>query len=77
VAGQMNSNVEYLVGDKRMIEVVAALRTIEELEGLTDDEFIWLATQGTEKFIHDGDLIFSQETPPHHLIVAHRVQYPS
>ena len=68
MAGQMNSNVEYLVGDKRMIEVVAALRTIEELEGLTDDEFIWLATQGTEKFIHDGDLIFSQETPPHHLM---------
>jgi signal transduction histidine kinase len=52
----------------RITEIVAALRTIENLEGLTDEEFAWLATHGTEKFGNDGDLIFSQGTPPHQLM---------
>lgn len=64
----MNSKVEYPVDDKRAIEIVAALRTIEDLKDLTEEEFIWLATHGTEKFGNDGDLIFSQGTPPHHLM---------
>lgn len=65
---QMNSKVEYLVDDKRITEIVAALRTIEDLNGLTEDEFTWLAAHGTEKFGNDGDFIFSQGTPPHHLM---------
>jgi signal transduction histidine kinase len=60
--------VEYLLGDKRIAEIVAALSTIEDLKGLTEEEFAWLATHGTEKFGDDGDLIFSQGTPPHHLM---------
>ncbi|MGC1870776.1 MAG: ATP-binding protein [Acidobacteriaceae bacterium] len=65
---QVNPNVEYLVDDKRITEIVAALRTIEDLQGLTEDEFAWLATRGTEKFSREGDLIFSQGTPPCHLM---------
>jgi len=53
---------------KRITEIVAALRTIEDLKGLTEEEFTWLATHGTEKFGNGGDLIFSQGTPPHHLM---------
>lgn len=53
---------------KRITEIVAALRTIDDLNGLSEEEFIWLATHGTEKFGNDGDFIFSQGTPPHHLM---------
>jgi len=54
--------------DKRLEEIVSALRTIEDLKGLSREEFTWLAIHGAEKFGDDGDLIFSQETPPHHLM---------
>ena len=64
----MNSKVEYMVDNKRITEIITALCTIEELKGLTEEEFIWLAARGTERFGSDGDLIFSPETPPHHLI---------
>jgi signal transduction histidine kinase len=49
-------------------DIVAALSTIEALKGLTDEEFTWLATHGTERFGKDGDVIFSQGTPPEHLM---------
>ena len=49
-------------------DIVAALSTIEDLKGLTEEEFSWLATHGTERFGKDGDLIFSQGTPPEHLM---------
>ena len=65
---QMNSKAEYLVDNNRIREIVAALRTIEDLKGLTEEEFTWLAVHGTESFGEDGDLIFSQGTPPHHLM---------
>ena len=65
---QMNPKVKYLVDDKRIKEIVSALRTIEDLKGLTEEEFTWLAIHGTERFGDDGDLIFSQGTPPRHLM---------
>ena len=49
-------------------DIIAALSTIEALKGLTEEEFTWLATHGTERFGKDGDLIFSQGTPPEHLM---------
>ena len=49
-------------------DIVAALSTIEDLKGLTEEEFTWLATHGTQRFGKDGDLIFSQGTPPEHLM---------
>jgi signal transduction histidine kinase len=68
MAEQMSPTVEYVVDDQRITAIVAALRTIENLNGLTDEEFTWLASHGTEKFGDDGDFIFSQGTPPHHLM---------
>jgi signal transduction histidine kinase len=65
---QMNPKVEYFVDGERIRGIVAALRTIKDLEGLSEEEFTWLATHGTEKFGNDGDFIFSQGTPPHHLM---------
>jgi signal transduction histidine kinase len=49
-------------------KIVAALSTIEALKGLTEGELSWLATHGTERFGKDGDLIFSQGSPPEHLM---------
>jgi signal transduction histidine kinase len=60
----LNSRID----DERIGEIVAALRTIEDLKGLTEEEFSWLAIHGTERFGEDGDLIFSQGTPPHDLM---------
>jgi signal transduction histidine kinase len=68
MADEMNSNIEHLVGASRIAEIVAGLSTIKDLKGLTEEEFVWLATHGTERFASDGDLIFSQGTPPHHLM---------
>ena len=64
----MNRIVEYLVDEKCIPEIVAALRTIEDLKGLSEEEFTWLAAHGTERFGSDGDLIFSQGAPPHYLM---------
>jgi signal transduction histidine kinase len=47
---------------------VSALQSIEELKGLTLEELRWIADAGTERFVQDGELIFSQGAPPHHLI---------
>lgn len=47
---------------------IAALQSIEELKGLTVEELRWIANAGTERFVQDGELIFSQGAPPHHLI---------
>lgn len=68
MAEQMNPNLQSIVDDKHITEIVAALRMIEDLEGLTDDELTWLASHGTEEVCHDGELIFSQGNAPEHLI---------
>ncbi|WP_263357038.1 sensor histidine kinase [Acidicapsa ligni] len=65
---QMHWKVESMFLEKRVGEIVSALRTIEDLKGLTEEEFTWLAIHGTERLGDDGDLIFSQGTPPHHLM---------
>jgi signal transduction histidine kinase len=49
-------------------EIVTALSTVEALQGLLEEEFAWLAANGTERFAKDGDVIFSQGTPPEHLM---------
>jgi signal transduction histidine kinase len=67
-AEQMQSEVERPDHDRPIADIVAALSTIEVLQGLTGQEFSWLATHGTQRFGKDGDLIFSQGTPPEHLM---------
>src|SRR3984885_5615901 len=68
VADQMKSKVERPDYASPIADIVAALSTIEDLKDLTDEEFTWLAVHGTERFAKDGDLIFSQGTPPEHLM---------
>src|SRR5271156_4304318 len=68
MAVKLNSNVEHPGHAHSIADIVAALSTIEDLKGLTEEEFTWLATHGTERFGKDGDLVFSQGTPPEHLM---------
>ena len=68
VTEQMQSKVECPEHAGSIAEIVAALSTIEGLNGLSEEEFTWLATRGTQRFGKDGDLIFSHGTPPEHLM---------
>jgi signal transduction histidine kinase len=65
---EMSPKIKDMLDDERISEIVSALHTIEDLRGLSDEEFTWLAIHGTEKFFDNGGLIFSQGTPPHHLM---------
>jgi signal transduction histidine kinase len=47
---------------------IAALHSIEELKDLTLEDLRWIADACTERSVQDGELIFSQGSPPHHLI---------
>ena len=68
VADQIKSKVERPDHATPIPDIVAALSTIEDLQGLSEEEFTWLAVNGTERFAQDGDFVFSQGTPPEHLM---------
>jgi len=44
-------------------EIVAALRTVTPLDGLSEEEFTWLATHGKERVGEDRALIFREGEP--------------
>jgi signal transduction histidine kinase len=45
-------------------EIVAALRTVDALDGLTDSEYTWLAEHGLERKAAPGILLFREGDPP-------------
>jgi CRP-like cAMP-binding protein len=49
-------------------EIIAALRTITALDGLTDEEYGWLATHGTERVGEDGAMVFTEGSPADSMI---------
>jgi signal transduction histidine kinase len=50
-------------------QVIAALRAVEALKGLADEEYYWLAANATER-IGDGQrIVFRQNDPAHHLSI--------
>lgn len=48
-------------------KIVAELRTIPALEGLTDPEYRWFATHSTERVGPDGAMIFRENEPSFHM----------
>ncbi|MBS1800720.1 MAG: histidine kinase [Acidobacteria bacterium] len=44
-------------------EIVAALRTIPALDGLSEEEYTWLAQHGTELVGEDGAMVFTEGSP--------------
>src|SRR3984957_8911032 len=53
-------------------EIVAALRTIGLLDGLTEEEYTWLATHGTERVAQDRNLIFRENQPADSMVIILR-----
>jgi signal transduction histidine kinase len=45
-------------------QIVAALRKVEGLDGLSDQDYLWLAHHGTERKVGPGVLIFREGDPP-------------
>src|SRR5438270_9346712 len=45
-------------------EIVAALRGIQALEGISDEEYLWLALHGIERKVGPGTMLFLQDSPP-------------
>jgi signal transduction histidine kinase len=50
-------------------EIVAALRGIEQLSGLTDEEYLWIATHSTERVGPDQAMVFREGDPAHHFSI--------
>ncbi|HEU4637074.1 MAG TPA: ATP-binding protein [Edaphobacter sp.] len=44
-------------------EIISALRTIHALDGLTEEEYGWLATHGIERVGEDGAMVFAEGSP--------------
>ena len=49
------------------IDIVTALRSVEGLQDLVDDEYHWLATHGSERIAADRAVVFREDEPAHHL----------
>ena len=47
--------------------IVSALRALSELEGLSEDEYTWIAKHSAERVGSDGAIVFSENEPLHHL----------
>ena len=45
-------------------EIVAALRKVETLDGLSDQDYLWLAQNGTEYKVGPGTMVFHEGDPP-------------
>jgi signal transduction histidine kinase len=45
-------------------QIVAALRKVESLDGLTEQEYLWLAHHGVERKVGPGVLVFREGDPP-------------
>ena len=45
-------------------EIAAALRDVPALEGMTEQEYLWLATHGTEHKLGPGVMLFREGDPP-------------
>jgi signal transduction histidine kinase len=48
-------------------DIVTALRSVEGLQDLADDEYHWLATRGSERIAADRAVVFREDEPAHHL----------
>jgi signal transduction histidine kinase len=48
-------------------DIVTALRSVEGLQGLADDEYYWLAAHGSERIAADRAVVFREDEPAHHL----------
>lgn len=48
--------------------IIEALHTVGPLQGLTEEEYTWLATHGTERMGPDGAMVFREGEPTSHMV---------
>jgi len=48
-------------------EIIAALRTVAQLDGLSEEEYTWLATHGNERVGPDRAILFRDNDPAHNM----------
>ena len=48
---------------ERIAALIDALRKVAPLAGLTDEDYLWMATHGTERFVDANALLFEQGQP--------------
>jgi len=53
-------------------EIVTALRIVAQLDGLTDEEYLWLATHGTERVGPDRAILFHDNDPARNMNIILR-----
>ena len=53
----------------RILAVTEALRKVSALNGLTDDEYTWLATHGTERFVDANASLFESGQPALNMLI--------
>ena len=56
----------------RIAALTEALRHVAPLAGLTDDEYLWLAINGTEQFVDANVTIFEQGEPANGMTILLR-----
>src|SRR5215813_5671772 len=44
-------------------EIIAALKRVQQLQGMEEFEFEWLATHGIERFVEPGETLFREGDP--------------
>jgi signal transduction histidine kinase len=70
VSGEVHQGAGTAVAPARatpVFERTAALRTVEYLQGLSDDEYEWLASHATERIADGQAVVFRQNERAHHL----------
>ncbi|HEX6496573.1 MAG TPA: ATP-binding protein [Acidobacteriaceae bacterium] len=53
----------------RIAALTEALRKVVPLQGLTDEEYLWLAHNGTERFADANTTLFEQGEPADHMMI--------
>ena len=53
-----------LAGPTPPAEIVAALRKVDALDGLSDSDYLWLARNGVERKVGAGAMVFREGDPP-------------
>jgi signal transduction histidine kinase len=66
----MGQDLEEVMSTSTLTEheaLVEALRGVEALQGLSDDEYGWLASAGSERRLEDRAVVFRENEPAYHL----------
>jgi signal transduction histidine kinase len=53
----------------RIAALTEALRMVAQLNGLTDEEYLWLASNGTERFADTSAILFEQGEPADNMVI--------